>query len=418
MFSSCITDGECSTGLCFFFSNTGICSNTDFSSFPIDYLAKAVNTICPFLSPFSSVLSHQLNTVSHRRRLPCFNPELEIAFRKVIMEKVGRRRDKVWERVTLLEGGRRWRCNDCGEEFAGGASRIKAHLNKLKGTGIRPCTGKANSNTHTEHNLLHSQGEIQADDAEDQERTQDLQMTTRYVFECLRPEDKVIVSPLSYLTQEAFITLKPETSLDSVVIDTFVEILTDIERKKKTLPLNWYLPVTFSDATLKGKVSYLLNFVHCQKIKENYMSDLESCDKIFIPVHVGARPNEHFYLYIIHLKNKEIEVWDSLPNTSEAKIEEATKKLLIAMEKLFEKVTFTEFHSKKADDILLQPNGFDCGVFVINYMQQSDNYVKRDSSFQFDSQKEREDLALKLLNNDMNKEKQNLYDKARRHYEH
>ncbi|KAI9112858.1 hypothetical protein K1719_016175 [Acacia pycnantha] len=69
-----------------------------------------------------------------------------------------------------------------------------------------------------------------------------------------------------------------------------------------------------------------------------------------------------------------------------------------------------------ADDILLQPNGFDCGVFVINYMQQSDNYVKRDSSVQFDSQKEREDLALKLLNNDLNKEKQNLYDKARRHY--
>ncbi|KAI9112888.1 hypothetical protein K1719_016205 [Acacia pycnantha] len=73
------------------------------------------------------------------------------------MEKVGRRRDKVWERVTLLEGGRRWRCNDCGEEFPGGASRIKAHVNKLKGTGIRPCTGKTNSNNDIEHNLLHSQ---------------------------------------------------------------------------------------------------------------------------------------------------------------------------------------------------------------------------------------------------------------------
>ncbi|KAI9104213.1 hypothetical protein K1719_023049 [Acacia pycnantha] len=225
----------------------------------------------------------------------------------------------------------------------------------------------------TSYILKHVQneaGEIQVDDAEDQERTQDLQMMTRYVFECLRPEDKVIVSPFSYLTQEAFITLKPETSLDSVVIDTFVEILTDIERKKKTLPLNWYLPVTFSDAALKGKVSYFLNFVHCQKIKENYMSDLESCDKS------------------------------------------------IAMEKLFEKVTFTEFHRKTADDILLQPNGcrFYCGVFVINYMQQSDNYVKRDSSFQFDSKKEREDLALKLLNNDLNEDKQNLYDKARRRY--
>ncbi|KAK4253628.1 hypothetical protein QN277_010276 [Acacia crassicarpa] len=330
------------------------------------------------------------------------------------MEKVGRRRDEVWERVTLLEGGRRWKCNDCGEEFAGGASRIKAHVNKLKGTGIRPCTSKANSNNDSKHNLLHSQGQIQTDDATDQESTQDLQMVKRYAFECLRPEDKVIVSPLSYLTQEVFITLKPETSLDSLVIDTFVEILTDIERKNKTMPSNWYLPVTFSDAAIKGKVGHFLNFVHYQKITENYMSDLESCEKIFIPVHIGATPNGHFYLYIIHLKSKETEIWDSLPNTSE--MEETTKKLLTAMEKLFEKVTFTEFHTKMADDILLQPNGFDCGVFVINYMQQSDNYVKRDSSFQFDSKKEREDLALKLLNSDLNKEKQNLYDKVRRHY--
>ncbi|KAK4253627.1 hypothetical protein QN277_010275 [Acacia crassicarpa] len=309
------------------------------------------------------------------------------------MEKAGRRRDEVWERVTLLEGGRRWMCNDCGEEFTGGASRIKAHLNKVKGTGIRPCIGKANSNNDTERNLLDSQGQIQADDTEDHERTQDLQMMKQYAFDCLRPEDKVILSPLSYLTQEGFITLKPETSLDSLVIDTFVEILNDIERKNKTTPSNWYLPVTFSDAAIKGKVSHFLNFVHCQKITENYMSDLESCEK-----------------------NKEIEIWDSLSNTSEAEIEETTKKLLIAMEKLFEQVTFTEFHWKMVDDILLQPNGFDCGVFVINYMQQSDNYVMRDSSFQFDSQKEREDLALKLLNSDLNKEKQNLYDKARRHY--
>ncbi|KAI9078112.1 hypothetical protein K1719_039880 [Acacia pycnantha] len=68
-----------------------------------------------------------------------------------------------------------------------------------------------------------------------------------------------------------------------------------------------------------------------------------------------------------------------------------------------------------ANDILLKPNGFDCGIFVIKFMEESDNYVKRNSLFQFDSKKER-DLALKLLNDDLNQEKQNFYDKARRHY--
>ncbi|XP_028788818.1 probable disease resistance protein At1g61300 [Neltuma alba] len=49
-------------------------------------------------------------------------------------------------------------------------------------------------------------------------------------------------------------------------------------------------------------------------------------------------------------------------------------------------------------------------------MEQSHNYVKGNSLFQFDSKKEREDLASKLLNSDLNQEKQNLYDKARRHF--
>ncbi|XP_028774381.1 probable disease resistance protein At1g12290 [Neltuma alba] len=43
-------------------------------------------------------------------------------------------------------------------------------------------------------------------------------------------------------------------------------------------------------------------------------------------------------------------------------------------------------------------------------VNDTDNYM------QFDSKKEREDLASKLLNSDLNQEKQNLYDKARRHY--
>ncbi|KAI9078148.1 hypothetical protein K1719_039916 [Acacia pycnantha] len=77
---------------------------------------------------------------------------------KVIMGELRRPRDEVWERVTRVEGG--WMCNDCGMAFAGGATRIKAHLNKVKGEGIQPCTGEANSNNYIEHNILHSQGEV------------------------------------------------------------------------------------------------------------------------------------------------------------------------------------------------------------------------------------------------------------------
>ncbi|XP_028803271.1 disease resistance protein At4g27190-like [Neltuma alba] len=148
-------------------------------------------------------------------------------------------------------------------------------------------------------------------------------------------------------------------------------MLTHMERKKKITPSNWFLPVTFSDAALKGSIADFLDFVHRQKIRENYMFDLKSCEK------------------------------------------------LLAMEKLFEKfekVAFTKFRSKMEMDILEQPNAFDCGIFVMKFMEQSENYVKRNSSFQFDSEKERKNLASKLLDSDLNQEKQNLYDRVRRHY--
>ncbi|XP_028804826.1 disease resistance protein At4g27190-like [Neltuma alba] len=69
-------------------------------------------------------------------------------------------------------------------------------------------------------------------------------------------------------------------------------------------------------------------------------------------------------------------------------------------------------------NIQLQPNGYDCGIFVINYMQQLSNYVRKEPSFQLDSHEERLNLALKLLKSDLNEEKETLYDEAARwHHE-
>ncbi|XP_028803277.1 disease resistance protein At4g27190-like [Neltuma alba] len=276
--------------------------------------------------------------------------------------------DDVWRHVVVLEEGRRWKCKYCKLEFAGGATRIRSHIKGGKGGGIRACAkyvpDRGNSNDLRD-NLRHCHqvdgiidysmpneaGQSQADakyqkgvrvvgsSSVSDGETEDLKVI-QYVFECLSPEDKVFGSPLSYLTQEEFATLRPGAFLDSLVIDAFAEMLTHIERKKKITPSNCYLPVTFSEAALKYSIARFLDFVDRQKIRENYTSDLKSCEK------------------------------------------------LLAMEKLFIEVAFTEFRSKMETDILPQPNG----------------------------EKEREDLAMKLLNSDLNQEKQSLYDKARRHY--
>ncbi|XP_054776647.1 uncharacterized protein LOC129285115 [Prosopis cineraria] len=158
---------------------------------------------------------------------------------------------------------------------------------------------------------------------------------TQYVFEqsC---ETTFSSPPRLYLNQSEFTTLRPQTNLDSSVIDIFADILTDIERKKSK-PLNWYLPVMFSNVALNsGDLCSFLNFVELHQICENYMPHLIYCEK------------------------------------------------LLAMEKLFKDVImFTKFSRRMARNIQLQPNGYDCGIFVIKYMQQSDNYVGKILHFRY-----------------------------------
>ncbi|XP_054792666.1 uncharacterized protein LOC129298288 [Prosopis cineraria] len=140
------------------------------------------------------------------------------------------------------------------------------------------------------------------------------------------------------------------------------------------------------------------------------MSDhLVDCEKIFIPVHVGRKLDGHFYLYLNDLKNKLVEIWDSLLDDEYmTKIErdETTQNLLIAMENLFKDTTFTKFDQTMANNIPLESNKYDGGIFVINFMQQ------RIHSIQVNSDEARLNLALQLLNSNLNKEKANLYCKA------
>ncbi|XP_054817660.1 putative disease resistance protein At5g05400 [Prosopis cineraria] len=165
---------------------------------------------------------------------------------------------------------------------------------------------------------------------------------------------------------------------------------------------------------LQSDVSSFLKFVERHNMRENYMFDLKYCEKIFIPVHVEKNRCGHFYLYIIHVEDQVVEIWDSLRDQfmDKTEREQITKKILLVMETLFEDVMSTKFHWRMASNIQSQSNGYDCGVFVIKYMQQLDNYVRQNPSFQFDSNKERLDLALELLNSDFNQEREILSHKA------
>jgi len=60
---------------------------------------------------------------------------------------MGRPKDeKYWDEVCVEEDGR-LKCKHCGVKFRGGVSRIKAHVDRIQGKGIRICSSLPNDIT-------------------------------------------------------------------------------------------------------------------------------------------------------------------------------------------------------------------------------------------------------------------------------
>jgi len=71
---------------------------------------------------------------------------------KIIM---GRPKDeKYWDEVCVEEDGR-LKCKHCGVKFRGGVSRIKAHVDRIEGKGIRICSSLPNHITSSNHSQQH-----------------------------------------------------------------------------------------------------------------------------------------------------------------------------------------------------------------------------------------------------------------------
>ncbi|KAI4353343.1 hypothetical protein L6164_002301 [Bauhinia variegata] len=89
---------------------------------------------------------------SHLPFSVCFQENIPTGYRSVTCQSyhqasetaelsiMGRKKDPIWDHVEKLND-KEFKCKKCGEKFAGGASRIKAHLLGIEGKGIRTCHG-------------------------------------------------------------------------------------------------------------------------------------------------------------------------------------------------------------------------------------------------------------------------------------
>ncbi|CAL1394059.1 unnamed protein product [Linum trigynum] len=209
--------------------------------------------------------------------------------------------------------------------------------------------------------------------------------------------------PWFRLTRGEFKVLVPEIPLSTQVITMCVDLLTVPELENEKL-VNWFLPPAFAVACATGDRVFAypkkrIKIVYCSR-------DFNDGEKIFVPVLLEA-----------------IEIWESLPNCVDP-IQRGEKVSLIAKEldsiffeavmRRFEAKMFCTFTIVEVVNAPRQENGFDCRLFVLKLMTCGGHLDEcaRGLKKKFDSEEERLGLAMYLLNNMENTERDALHQKV------
>ncbi|KAH8484541.1 hypothetical protein H0E87_028852 [Populus deltoides] len=243
----------------------------------------------------------------------------------------------------------------------------------------------------------------------------------QYVFDSSLSESETIVQCKNYhLSRRELYSLRPETWLDDNVLSTISDAMTLVKRKMED-SVNWYLPIVFAENA--DDPSKCISFAKKHRIKENYMSDLLCCEKAFVPVFDKER--SHFFLFVLQLKRQVVEIWDSIAASSQSDwVDRRLRNLLVSLDALFKDDihqnyqnvwSFTDFRVERPSNVPQQPNGYDCGVYVIKFMLAPEEVTSPD--FLFDSDNERLEVVLRLLASDVNSCRNNLASKAEAYYE-
>ncbi|KAM6571043.1 hypothetical protein CsatA_015123 [Cannabis sativa] len=228
-----------------------------------------------------------------------------------------------------------------------------------------------------------------------------------YLFEkSLKSSDIVVDTEFHQLERHIFQTLAPSQNINGEIINIVSEMCTHKRRDSMSKTgSNWYLTTWMTSKFTYSKKSQR-NGGTSNPMRSFFLGDLALCEKIFVPVHV--RSKDHWILLIVKMKGI-IEIWDSLhggKSVGNEILKEAIKNLDCFLSEEIKKLhggnkwSFTEFEVIMMD-VPQQPNTFDCGIYVINFMEE------RDTQFlvppNYDSDNERMRVAWKIFSSSFNK---------------
>lgn len=188
-------------------------------------------------------------------------------------------------------------------------------------------------------------------------------------FHSRGPSSKVLVlhEPSNIeVSKEKFQCLRPGRWLNDEVINLYLELLKEREKKEPEKFLKCHFFNTFFYKKLAcGKNGYDYKSVKRWTTRRKLGYELIECDKIFVPVHKDV----HWCLAIINMKENTFQYLDSLggmdgnvPRILARYIAEEVK------DKSNKVINTSLWHEELVDDIPLQQNGWDCGMFMLKYI--------------------------------------------------
>ncbi|KAF8721071.1 hypothetical protein HU200_023486 [Digitaria exilis] len=180
------------------------------------------------------------------------------------------------------------------------------------------------------------------------------------------PSSKVLVlhEPSNIeITKEKFQCLRPRCWLNDEVINLYLELLKERETREPKKFLKCHFFNTFFYKKL-AKNGYDYKSVKRWTTRRKLGYELIDCDKIFVPVHKDV----HWCLAIINMKENTFQYLDSLGGMDHNVTNILARYITEEVKEKSSKAIDARLWREEIVDIPLQQNGWDCGMFMLKYI--------------------------------------------------
>ncbi|GLT79394.1 hypothetical protein SLA2020_508850 [Shorea laevis] len=159
--------------------------------------------------------------------------------------------------------------------------------------------------------------------------------------------------------------LKPGAWLNDEVINVYLELLKEREQREPKKFLKCHFFNTFFYKKLVGENGYNYKAVKRWTSERKLGYFLIDCDKIFVPIHKEV----HWCLAVINKKDQKLQYLDSLKG-KDTKVLNALERYFVeeVKDKCGKDIDISSWEHEYVEDLPEQLNGFDCGVFMLKYM--------------------------------------------------